>query len=50
VVNDDAGTATGHVIRTLTPVPVAEILTSSARPEITAKPNPAGNDAPAAAG
>src|SRR5580700_846574 len=37
-----AGAADGQLIRTLTPEPVEETRTSSARPEITASPNPAG--------
>jgi hypothetical protein len=34
--------ADGQLIRTLTPELVDETRTSSARPEITASPNPAG--------
>src|SRR6266705_72060 len=36
------GAADGQLIRTLTPELVDETRTSSARPEITASPNPAG--------
>src|ERR1700747_3176270 len=38
----DVGAAEGQLIRTLTPELVDETCTSSARPEITARPKPAG--------
>src|SRR5208282_4160011 len=40
--------ADGQLIRTLTPELVDETCTSSARPEITASPNPAGTPASSA--
>src|SRR6202011_2331398 len=45
-----AGAADGQLIRTLTPELVDETSTSSARPEITASPNPAGIPASSAPG